>query len=296
MCASRSYCGVMSVEKTQNVITAVLKNLGLRKRYNEEYILLHWSDIVGNEIAKHSQPARFERGLIFLCVSNSVWAHHLSMMKKNMIDKINAYVGEFLITDIRYQAGNFQHCQNDANNEYAYPVFKPASIHLSSEEITAVENYASVAADGEIKMYLSSFIGKHMKMKKFKLYNDWHQCEACSVLCPPEQRFCTSCYLEQRHVVLEKIRSLLNEAPWLKYHELYKYIPCEPYEYDIAKDELTGRLSRDVQQGETQKDKILLATLTMLMTCMKPDDINDGIMEMTWQKLRRKTYVSASGS
>lgn len=54
-----------------------------------------------------SKPAEIEYGILFLTVKNSVWSHHLSMMKIDIIAKINHFIGEALVKDIRFRNYEF---------------------------------------------------------------------------------------------------------------------------------------------------------------------------------------------
>ncbi|MFH1018940.1 MAG: DUF721 domain-containing protein [Pseudomonadota bacterium] len=60
-----------------------------------------WPEIVGEELARRTQPMRIRGTVLTVGVESSVWAHHLSMMREQILDVIlSRAAGRF--TDIRF--------------------------------------------------------------------------------------------------------------------------------------------------------------------------------------------------
>ncbi len=59
-----------------------------------------WPEIVGEELARRTQPKRIKGSVLTVAVESSVWAHHLSMMREQILEVIlNRTAGRF--TDLR---------------------------------------------------------------------------------------------------------------------------------------------------------------------------------------------------
>ena len=70
----------------------MIHSIGVNKQYKSQLIFFYWSKIVGHDIAAQSKPAELKYGILFLTVKNSVWSHHLSMMKIDIVAKINNFL------------------------------------------------------------------------------------------------------------------------------------------------------------------------------------------------------------
>ncbi len=67
-----------------------------------------WEDIVGGETAKHSQPRRLVKGVLYVVVSDPVWKHHLEMNKQAIIDELKKLAPAKPIEDIRFRLGEIK--------------------------------------------------------------------------------------------------------------------------------------------------------------------------------------------
>jgi len=74
-------------------------NLKLRKFS----IFNHWPEIVGKEIGNKTKPQKIFKGILYISVTSSTWANELSMMSRQLIDKINKFIGEPVIKDLRFK-------------------------------------------------------------------------------------------------------------------------------------------------------------------------------------------------
>lgn len=283
------------MKSLRNLLPLTLKQLGIQKRYNAESAIIHWRQIVGEKIAAHAHPVSIQRDLLFVAVSNSVWCHHLSMMKEDIITKINAFIGDRLIRDIRFQAGYSANGQNEDNTKknenYKFSLHK---IKLTESELNAAKEISQAAKDDELQQKVLRIMKKDISLKKHRLQEKWHECARCKTLCPPEESYCQVCTLEIKSEVKSEIYKTLIEAPWLRYGELNKYVKCSPNEFKDVKDRIIAALINEISAGND--DKIKLLTLVMLTTGIKPEEITDALINKTIENIRRKRYVSAPRS
>ncbi|VFQ42903.1 protein of unknown function duf721/upf0232 [Desulfoluna butyratoxydans] len=65
-----------------------------------------WTEAVGEEVARHTRPKAFKGSLLLVTVDSSVWIHHLSMMKDEIVARINTQLGEDTLREIRFSIGH----------------------------------------------------------------------------------------------------------------------------------------------------------------------------------------------
>jgi hypothetical protein len=64
-----------------------------------------WKEIVGESVALHAQPHSIQNHILFIHVSHSTWIQQLQFLKSTLLEKINSFLGEPLIQDIRFKLG-----------------------------------------------------------------------------------------------------------------------------------------------------------------------------------------------
>lgn len=62
-----------------------------------------WEEVVGEEIAQHSQPIKIQDQTLLLRVKSNVWANELNLRKGELIQKINLKAGEEIISNILFK-------------------------------------------------------------------------------------------------------------------------------------------------------------------------------------------------
>lgn len=263
--------------------------MGLQKKYNSQSIIVHWKKIVGDEIAIHAFPMIVQSGILVVGVNNSVWCHHLSMMKENIISKINHFVGEKLILDIRFQAGYLKNFQNEENSDAdVLPAHKHKfnKIKLDESDIQLINGTVAMIHNNYLKQKIARIMRRDFVLKKIRKQNNWHQCASCTVLCRPEESNCSVCKLTKKHEVITKIISTLKQIPWIRHKELNEHIPCTDEEFHQAKYTLVSSIGRAIQDGDTDKFNIMI--FIMLTTGAKIEVINEAAIKKTLDKFRRK--------
>lgn len=73
------------------------------KRLKGYQAINYWEEVVGEEIAQHSQPIKIQDQTLFLRVKSNVWANELNLRKGELIQKINLKTGEEIISDILFK-------------------------------------------------------------------------------------------------------------------------------------------------------------------------------------------------
>lgn len=78
-----------------------IEQQGLERGIGEQRLLQQWEELVGPAIAAHSTPQRLRGGVLWLQVGEAAWRQELSLMRRELIAKINAWAGEEIVTELR---------------------------------------------------------------------------------------------------------------------------------------------------------------------------------------------------
>lgn len=75
--------------KIADAVSGALQRLGLEGRVRQHDIWRIWPSVVGSQIARHAQPYSVWQGRLIIHVTDSVWLHHLSMMRHRLVHALN---------------------------------------------------------------------------------------------------------------------------------------------------------------------------------------------------------------
>ena len=119
------------------------------------------SEIVGEPVSIHSQPCSIRNQILFIEVSHSTWMQQLQFLKPTLLEKINHFLGEPLIQDIRFRLGNIS------------PALPAPSKALSLEHekldkvtLDRIESIVQAIDDESIKRGLREVLIKSAKLER----------------------------------------------------------------------------------------------------------------------------------
>lgn len=81
----------------------LLRNLEIETKVKQHLAAASWGKIVGENVAKVTEVDKVENGILFIKVESSAWRNELLFMKRNIIQKINTFLGDEIIRDIRFK-------------------------------------------------------------------------------------------------------------------------------------------------------------------------------------------------
>lgn len=83
-------------------IDLMLKKFGIENAVSQNKAINIWNEIVGEKVAKNTEPERVEHGVIIVKVSSPTWRQELYFQKNEIIKKLNYKIGKNVIRDIRF--------------------------------------------------------------------------------------------------------------------------------------------------------------------------------------------------
>ena len=138
----------------------LLRGTPAELRLKEGRIWVVWEDAVGSRIATHAQPAAFRDGTLTLHVDSAPWLQQLNFLKKELIAKVNAALGEETVKEIYLKGGKVK--KFSASEEAPQ---KPKRRELSEEEQAWVVEQAETVIDPELRAVFESLIRKDRENK-----------------------------------------------------------------------------------------------------------------------------------
>ena len=267
-------------EKITEILPRFVSSLGQGKAYQTQLLIYNWEKIVGSSIAGHVRPIRMDFRTLFLAADAPVWANELRYMERDLIDKINAFVCEELVREIKFCSPKEK--GNTRRYEKEEPL--PEKIIPKKEEYEKTSSFISEIDNDALRLAASRALAQNFARRRSLKEQGWHTCASCDRMVPSEETYCVFCGQQKKEEKENDVRKLLLSQPWLHGYEISRMLGCSS-EFVLREriSLLRMFLSRVRQGDETSEDA---KRLVMLFTSAKPEDLTEPFIKKSLQRLR----------
>jgi predicted nucleic acid-binding Zn ribbon protein len=67
-----------------------------------------WEEAVGDVVSAEAQPVSEREGVVTVACRSSVWAQELELLGPDLLEKLNAALGDRELLQLRFKAGDFR--------------------------------------------------------------------------------------------------------------------------------------------------------------------------------------------
>ena len=148
------------VEKLSSTIEKILRDRGWGAKLKEYRIYGVWEKAVGKGIARHARPAGMRGKKLTVIVDSSAWMQQLSLLKPEIMGKVNQHLREDAVESITLKLGEFESAAV-RRDEY-----EPAAGTLRPEEQARIDERVAGIADEQTRESLRQLMEKDLLNKK----------------------------------------------------------------------------------------------------------------------------------
>jgi predicted nucleic acid-binding Zn ribbon protein len=91
-----------NVQSIKELVLQALREQGLETPLQQKRLVESWTKVAGPVIARYTQNAYIYNQTLYVRLSNPALRSDLSMMRQELVKKLNDAVGSQVITDIRF--------------------------------------------------------------------------------------------------------------------------------------------------------------------------------------------------
>lgn len=147
------------IEKLSSLLNKTLASHGLTTRLKEYRVVGRWEKIVGKVIARHAQPSSLRGKKLSVVVDSSAWMQQLSLLKPELIEKLNEGLGAGSFQEITFKMGNVAPGERPE-------IERPSPAMLDKGETEKIEEYIRGLKDLDVREGLRRLIEKDLLNKR----------------------------------------------------------------------------------------------------------------------------------
>lgn len=173
----------------------------------EPLVLLEagWPDIVGEQVARNSHPARIADGTLTIVTRSNAWCHQLSLLSEQALRAIAARLPKAGVKQLRFRVGRLPHAHARPVPRSQASRWRPSRPPDRTMAATAAEALDRFREEVDARGHAKRLAG-------------WEPCAGCGALVSPRGgEHCAACASAARRRRTEATARLLFEAPWLGY-------------------------------------------------------------------------------
>jgi predicted nucleic acid-binding Zn ribbon protein len=87
-----------------DLLPAVLKSVGLERKFREQEVVALWPMVVGEHIAARTRAVRMEKGVLFVHVDHGAWMQELHFKERELLAKMQEAAPAARLKRIRFRA------------------------------------------------------------------------------------------------------------------------------------------------------------------------------------------------
>ena len=90
----------LTVQSISGVLPALLREMGLEAGIMGWRAVREWPDAVGPQVARRARAVSFQKGTLVVEVDGSAWLQELSILKRDLVRRVNQRLGTSFVQDI----------------------------------------------------------------------------------------------------------------------------------------------------------------------------------------------------
>ena len=242
----------------------VLKMVGSRynqNQYNLFKLKSCWREIAGAVNAKHCSPVKLERRVLFLKVDSSVWSNQLLYYKGEILAKINQFLEDNYIKDIKFILGQgFQNVARPAVYSSKTECLQVPSVTPAEEK--GLQSYFSHINDEHLREAIIRVEEKKLGLEKLYAKGIVKKCPLCSAYLKNGEELCYVCQRKKKEELHYQVSRIISGEPWIKWTDLCKQVKCDKMLFNVIKNDLESYYFEKVRQDTaTEQEKNIAVQL-----------------------------------
>jgi len=228
-----------------------------------------WPEVVGADVARHSQPVAIAGETLVVATRSSAWSEQLSFLAERILASLRERYGLKELQHLRFRAGKLPRRDTVRVVRGTTGSARRRARRRAGSAESADEAYARFRATVSAAQRAKSDAG-------------WKQCSRCASLVPPGAlATCVSCTIATAQERERLVARLLFEVPWLGFAGIAALVDdLRREEYEEIRTRLLGRwwemlvrAARTRRLSGTRRERLVASSYVIVKSGLEPERI-----------------------
>ena len=268
----------------------------LGPQFERDYIahttLSHWSDIMGEMVARRVRAVAIKDGKLFLYAPDATWKNEMRMTMPDTIQRVNNYAGGRLVKEIIFArsarpAPIMAEDGQDTETRAAY-ARTLVQTGLTDAEIARGRTLAESVSDEKLATRIQRAYQVTRKAQRLKEQRGLSPCPSCGRMV---DGVCHDCRRSKERSVRRAVRAILRAEPWTKLADVVQRVPsCDALMLGSERADLVRQIAGTTEY--TAQDSANAHLLTMLHRGLPPEEVTPKKIQSTFWELRNELITT----
>ena len=275
-------------------VRAAVHRLG--PQFERDYIahttLSHWSDIMGEMVARRVRAVAIKDGKLFLYAPDATWKNEMRMTMPDTIQRVNNYAGGRLVKEIIFArsarpAPIMAEDGQDTETRAAY-ARTLVQTGLTDAEIARGRTLAESVSDEKLATRIQRAYQVTRKAQRLKEQRGLSPCPSCGRMVDV---VCHDCRRSAERSVRRAVRAILRAEPWAKLADVVQRVPsCDALMLGSERADLVRQIAGQTEY--TDQNSANARMLTMLHRGLPPEEVTPKKIQSTFWELRNELITT----
>ena len=275
-------------------VRAAVHRLG--PQFERDYIahttLSHWSDIMGEMVARRVRAVAIKDGKLFLYAPDATWKNEMRMTMPDTIQRVNNYAGGRLVKEIIFArsarpAPIMAEDGQDTETRAAY-ARTLVQTGLTDAEIARGRTLAESVSDEKLATRIQRAYQVTRKAQRLKEQRGLSPCPSCGRMVDV---VCHDCRRSAERSVRRAVRAILRAEPWAKLADVVQRVPsCDALMLGSERADLVRQIAGQTEY--TDQSSANARMLTMLHRVLPPEEVTPKKIQSTFWELRNELITT----
>ena len=127
-----------------------LNDLGMRQKLFEHKAVTKWDEVVGPQVAASSVAERIRDGVLYVCCKSSMWSNELTLLKDDIVNRLNKAIGKKVVIEIRFTTRGFAKARQRQKEELSAGSNMLEAVPVDEADVELANEVASSAPSDEL--------------------------------------------------------------------------------------------------------------------------------------------------
>ena len=275
-------------------VRAAVHRLG--PQFERDYIayttLSHWSDIMGDMVARRVRAVAIKDGKLFLYAPDATWKNEMRMTMPDTIQRVNNYAGGRLVKEIIFarSARPAPIMADDGQDTETRTSYVRALVQtgLTDAEIARGRTLAESVSDEKLATRIQRAYQVTRKAQRLKEQRGLSPCPSCGRMV---DGVCHDCRRSAERSVRRAVRAILRAEPWAKLADVVQRVPsCDALMLGSERADLVRQIAGQTEYTDQSSANAHL--LTMLHRGLPPEEVTPKKIQSTFWELRNELITT----